>query len=289
MIHIGRSGAKLGSFSEFEIRQGLKSGRFLLTDLGWKEGMENWAPLSQFDEFQTPPEPMPPLPGEEEADETAPEFTIPGLPWDFRRELGFFRAFFQTLRLVLMRPVDAFARMLPTGGLAGPLLYNMIGAWFGTICSATYIVLTVKNEPPPPANLGQFAALLTMSPERAMDEWRLFFFFGWLIVTISTLISSGIIHLLLKMAGGAKKPYHVTLRVFCFTYGSVQILQIFPLFGSLLAPALLVVYGVIGLAVAHQVNVWRAVTAMGLFLFAGFVFLLAIAAMLVGLSQAGIH
>jgi hypothetical protein len=288
MIHIGRSGAKLGSFSVFEISQGLRSGRFFLTDLAWKEGMENWKPLSQFDEFEVTPEPMPPLPGEEEPADEA-EFTIPGLPWDFRREIGVFRGFFQTLRLVLMRPANAFARMLPSGGLAGPLLYNMIGAWFGTICSATYLVLTFKDTPPPPASLGQYGALFSMSPERAMDEWRLFFFFGWAIVTISTLISSGIIHLLLMLAGGAKKPYHVTLRVFCFTYGSVQILQIFPILGSIFAPALLVVYGVIGLAVAHQINVWRAVTAMGLFLFAGFVFLLALAVMLMSLGQAGVH
>jgi GYF domain 2 len=54
MIHIGRAGSKLGSFSEFEIRQGLKSGKFFLTDLGWKEGMEKWAPLSDFDPSRPP-------------------------------------------------------------------------------------------------------------------------------------------------------------------------------------------------------------------------------------------
>jgi len=90
MIHIGRAGAILGSFSEDEVRRGLATGRFFPADLGWKEGMENWAPLSQFTEFETPPEPMPPLP-EAESSEAAVT-TIPGLPWDFRRELGIFRA-----------------------------------------------------------------------------------------------------------------------------------------------------------------------------------------------------
>jgi hypothetical protein len=286
MIHIGRAGAQLGSFSEFEIRQGLKSGRFFLTDLGWKEGMENWAPLSQFTEFEPSTEPMPPLSDEESDDESAtPAEVLPvGLPWDFRREIGFFKGFFQTVQLVFVKPTEAFARMIPGGSLAGPLLYNMLGAWFGTMCSATYLLLTVKSEPPPPASMGQLGALFYLSPARAMEEWRLFLFFGWAIVTISTLISSGIVHLLLKLAGGARKPFHVTLRVFCFAYGTVQLLQIIPVIGSVFSPALLVVYGVIGLAVAHQVSVWRAVTALALFLLAGFVFLLGLGVLVVSIG-----
>jgi len=284
MIHIGRAGSKLGSFSEFEVRQGLKAGKFFLTDLGWKEGMENWAPLSQFTEFETPPEPMPPLP-EAESSEAAVT-TIPGLPWDFRRELGIFRAFFLTARVVLLKPAEAFARMIPAGSLAGPLLYNMIGAWFGALCSAGYLLLTSKGVQPPPASAGQLVQMFYVSPEKAMELWHFYLFFGWAIVTLGTLVSSGIVHLLLMMAGGARKPFHVTLRVFCFTYGSVELLQIFPVAGGLFASALLVVYVVIGLAIAHEVSVWRPVTALGLFLFAGLVFFLGLVSML---TAAGIH
>jgi hypothetical protein len=287
MIHIGRAGSKLGSFSEFEIRQGLKSGRFFLTDLGWKEGMENWAPLSQFDEFETPPEPMPPLPGEVTPDE-ADLAPIPGLPWDFRREIGFFRAFFQTVGLILLHPADAFARIIPAGSLAGPLLFNLIGAWAGAMFSATYLLYISRNQPSPPPNMGQIAAMFYATPDRAMEQWQAFLFFGWLFVTLSTFIASGIIHLMLMLAGGASKPYHVTLRVFCFTYGSVQLLQVFPVLGALVAPALLAVYLVIGLAIAHEVSVWRTVIAMGLFL-AGFVFLLGLLVTLASMADTGIH
>ena len=91
------------------------------------------------------------------------------------------------------------------------------------------------------------------------------------------------------LAGGAKKPYHVTLRVFCFTYGSVQLLQVLPVAGGLFASALLIVYAIIGLTIVHEVSVWRPVTAIGLFLFAGFVFLLFLGFMLMSLNAAGIH
>jgi hypothetical protein len=51
MIHVNRGTTSLGVFSEQEIREGLSVGRFALTDIGWREGMATWQPLSQFPEF----------------------------------------------------------------------------------------------------------------------------------------------------------------------------------------------------------------------------------------------
>jgi hypothetical protein len=276
MIHIGRAGAQLGSFSEFEVGRGLKSGQFLLTDLGWKQGMEHWAPLSQFPEFNTPPEPMPPLPGEEPFPDTgAPpaEVAQAGLPWDMRKEIGFFRAFAETARLVMMNPSEAFSRMLASGSLAGPLLFNLIGGWFGLICAGVYLVISSRVQPPPPPNLqgldALFNELFNFTPERAMKELQLLVFMGPVIATVSTLFSSAVAHLFLMLAGGANKPYHVTLRVFCFSYGSVQLLQILPFAGNLLAPILQMVYCVLGLAIAHGTTTLRSVMAVFLFLLAG--------------------
>src|SRR3954462_3092559 len=50
-IHVNRAGTTLGTFSEQDVRDGLRSGRFQGTDLAWKEGMAAWQPLSQFSEF----------------------------------------------------------------------------------------------------------------------------------------------------------------------------------------------------------------------------------------------
>jgi len=51
MIHVNRGATSLGVFSEEEIREGLRTGRFAPTDIGWREGMATWQPLSQFTEF----------------------------------------------------------------------------------------------------------------------------------------------------------------------------------------------------------------------------------------------
>src|SRR5438105_1123806 len=50
-FHINRSGTSLGTFSEDEVREGLRSGKFGGTDLGWREGMATWQPLAQISEF----------------------------------------------------------------------------------------------------------------------------------------------------------------------------------------------------------------------------------------------
>jgi len=292
MFHIGRAGTKLGVFSEFEVRQGLKSGRFLLTDLGWKEGMENWAPLSQFSEFTTPPEPMPPLPGEDAADEATPpplQGLVPGLPWDFRKEIGFFKAFGQTAWMIISNPTDAFSRMLQTGKLINPLLFNLLGSWFGAICSGIYFLIQVKTQTQPPPNLGPLNAFVNFTPEFALEELKLFIFLGPVFVTLGALISAGIAHLFLMLAGGANKPFHVTLRVFCFTCGSVELMKVIPVAGNLLAPATLVVYCILGLAIAHETSHWRAVTAMALFLLAGFVCVMGMLFALLALAPAAGH
>lgn len=51
MIHVNRGATSLGQFSDTEVREGLRSGRFVGTDLGWQEGMPSWKQLSQFSEF----------------------------------------------------------------------------------------------------------------------------------------------------------------------------------------------------------------------------------------------
>jgi hypothetical protein len=61
MIHVNRGATSVGIFSEEEVREGLRSGRFASSDLGWREGMPNWQPLSQFPELASAaPAPPPP-------------------------------------------------------------------------------------------------------------------------------------------------------------------------------------------------------------------------------------
>src|ERR1700758_3399713 len=106
MIHVNRGATSLGVFSEEEVREGLRTGRFAPSDIGWREGMATWQPLSQFPELAAAgPEAPPPQTGAIPITEAAPQRN--GLPWDARQTKGFFNAFVETLLMVLGKPTEA--------------------------------------------------------------------------------------------------------------------------------------------------------------------------------------
>ena len=130
-IHIARAETKLGIFPEDEIKEGLRTGRFAPTDLGWREGMTAWRPLAQFPELArgAAPAATPPLSQTPDVAAVVPT----GLPWDRRQELGLFPAFVETLKLVLLNPTTAFSAMKAEGGLSEPLIYAVIGGSVGFV------------------------------------------------------------------------------------------------------------------------------------------------------------
>src|SRR6266571_8978509 len=135
MIHVNRGATSLGVFSEEEIREGLRTGRFAPTDIGWREGMANWQPLSQFTELAgATPAAAPPLQAGA-ASVSEPAAARGGLPWDDRQERGFFNAFIETLVMVLTKPGEAFTAMKREGGLSEPLIYALIGGCVGGLVS----------------------------------------------------------------------------------------------------------------------------------------------------------
>lgn len=54
MIHINRNRENIGKFNEQDVADGLRSGRFLPTDLAWREPMTTWEPLSSFTDLPPP-------------------------------------------------------------------------------------------------------------------------------------------------------------------------------------------------------------------------------------------
>jgi hypothetical protein len=108
----------LGQFTPEEIRAGFREGKFVGTDLAWRDGMASWQPLSEvIDEIapETEESGVPPLLA-----------AAGGLPWERRAEVGFFSALFETIRLVLLEPKAAFATMKQTGGLGAPLFFFVL-------------------------------------------------------------------------------------------------------------------------------------------------------------------
>ena len=46
-FYVTKNGEQLGPFSLMDVRQRLQSGALTYTDLAWREGMKDWAPLSE--------------------------------------------------------------------------------------------------------------------------------------------------------------------------------------------------------------------------------------------------
>ena len=255
MIHVNRGTTSLGVFSDQEVREGLTAGRFAATDIGWREGMATWQPLSQFPEFGGTAVPIvPPVqPGAAPTSATVAART--GLPWEHRRERGFFNAFIETLTMVLTRPAEAFSVMKSEGGLGEPLIYALIGGCVGGIVSALFslafqsmgLFANRNNSLAAMTGMGIGFGAIILVP---------------LFIVIGLFIGSGIVHLCLMIVGGANQPFETTFRVVAFTQGSAGPLQIIPLCGGLISGVWALVCNCIGLARAHDTDTGRAVLAV---------------------------
>ncbi len=244
-IQVNRGETKLGVFSEEEIKEGLQSGRFLPTDIGWREGMATWQRLADFPEFA--------------AATTAPAVgaIVPatGLPWERREELGFVPAFVETLKLVLLNPIVAFAVMKKEGGLGEPLLYGVIGGSIGFIISLLWNLL-----------FGSIGAFTERNPIAgaigAGVGMVICIILAPLFIAVCLFIGSAILHLCLMLVGGARRSFETTFRVVSYTVGSTNPIAIVPFCGGVVAAIWNIILECIGLAKAHEITTGKAVIAV---------------------------
>src|SRR5213594_2188751 len=254
MIHVNRGATSLGAFSEQEVREGLRTGRFAPGDIGWREGMANWQPLSQFPELgASAPAASPAQTGAAAAAEPAVPRT--GLPWDERQTKGLFNAFIETLQMVLGRPVSAFTAMKRDGGLGEPLLYATIGGTLGGVFAITYN-FALRSFAPFEDRHGALAHVF------GGLGWIFLLLLTPLFVVIGMFVASAILHVCLMIVGGAKQSFETTFRVVCFAEGSVSPLLIIPFCGGLITGIWKVVLYCIGLARAHETDTGRTVIAV---------------------------
>lgn len=244
-IHVNRGETKLGLFGEEEVRAGLASGRFLPGDLFWREGMATWLPLAQFPSDAGAAAPTPGV------------AVVPqdGLPWERRQGMGLMTAFFETLKLVLLDPTAAFARMKVEGGLTDPLSYGVIGGSLGWLFYFIFSLFLGSL-----GTLGNHNALGGMIGLGFGGMFALIIF--PIALTIGLFIGAAVIHLCLTLVGGAKRGYETTLRVLCYSVGSTYPLMIVPVCGGAIAAIWCLVAECIGLAKAHETSTGKAVMAV---------------------------
>jgi hypothetical protein len=261
-IHVARDGANIGTFSTEEVREGLRTGRFLPTDMAWQEGMPDWRPLAQV----VPEKPTAATPASGTTEPNALSVSASGssaaggsgsgLPWEHRGQLGFLKAYFDTVSMVLLKPGEAFAMMKTEGDMMGPLLFALIGGSAGIIVS---VLLQLALH-----SIGFMAdrqsAMFGMG---VVGIWSLaYIILAPVFVIIGVFIGSGILHLCLMIVGGAKKSFETTFRVVCFSSGSTYLLSMVPFCGGMIAGVWNIVVEIIGLACAHETDTGKAALAV---------------------------
>ena len=272
MIHVNRGATSLGAFPEEQVREGIRAGRFLPSDLGWREGMASWQPLSQFTEFAgdlaASPSPGAPPPPQTP---TAPAMIAPsagstsaprsGLPWEHRDAIGFFNAFVQTVRMILTRPTEAFTLMRTEGGFGDPLLFGVIG---GSVGAIVWILLSATFH-----SLGWAAAL---SQQNSLQNLMGAGVSGVMLVVrlivtpifiaLGLFIWAALVHVFLMMAGGANKTFETSFRALGFAYGATALFAIIPCCGGLVALIWGLIADCIAISRSHETDTGRAVIAV---------------------------
>jgi hypothetical protein len=252
MIHVARDGAKLGEFTLEQVREGLSTGQFRATDLGWQTGMAEWRPLSEIAGATAgaPPVAAPLAVADAPAAGT-------GLPWENRQQIGLVKAWLDTVSLLIAKPSEAFAMMRPEGGMMDPLLFGLIGGCAGSIVSILFQAL-LRFIP----GFGGRDDLFNMF---GISQWVFLVIYAVLsplFVLMGLFLAGALLHVCLMLVGGANRPFETTFRVVCFTAGAANLFSMIPMCGGLIAAVYNVVLECIGLSRAHQTTTGKALMAI---------------------------
>lgn len=244
----------MGEFTPEEVAEGLESGKFLPTDLAWREPMPEWKPLSEFDnlpEVQITPPPL--VEGQPPVIET-PESGLAAEPaWERRRPLGIIPALYESVRQIFSTPATTFQSMPKTGGLRNPLFFYLILGTLSTWASIAYQAAAYQINPAAFSELPK-----TVTPSLIVMSQIFTFILAPGFVAISAFLMSGIFHLLLNTLGFAKGTFQTTFRAFCYAAGTASVLQFVPICGGYLLLAAQVILLTIAFREVHRIQTWQA-------------------------------
>src|SRR5262245_64364515 len=176
------------------------------------------------------------------------------IPWE-QRGLGFFAAFYETLRLLATAPRRAYERVATTRAMGRPLGFALLVAWPGILAATLWDIALqpymdewmpwMRNQ-----NLDQ-SPLVEIAIALAAPVWFPVFLF----------LVAALQHVFLWMVGGARNGFVQTFRVLCYAQVSA-LAGLVPLCGSVLAAIWHLVLQIIGLSAVHRIGVGRALLAL---------------------------
>jgi len=255
-IHVARNSTQLGVFAAEEVAAGLASGRFLASDLAWREGMAAWTPLGDWPEFRGVGLP-PPSPGQ------AKDTEAPAMPsWEHGASVGNYIA---TIKEVALDPVRTFAN-LRAGGFARPISFTywsllpawlcgslLYGALFGFMATVGIAGLPTKEDPflTWVAGVGPMVAALVISAALAVI---------FLSVPLFNFVGAGITYLLL-LPWGPSGGYAQTYRANAYAYGAFMPFAFIPCLNYVAMPWQLVA-AIIANSQVHRIAWWKVTISL---------------------------
>jgi hypothetical protein len=255
-IHVVRNSEELGAHSPEEILDGLRSGRFVASDLAWRFGMTAWTPLGEWKEFSGSGVPSA-LASSESPSDDGHEARIPAMPsWEQGASIGNFLA---TIKEVALEPARTFAN-LRSGGFARPISFaywGLLPSWlcggllYGLIFSvmAIYVKDSVDKENPFVAwvhVVGPLGATLVVFAMLGVI---------FVFVPLFYLLSAMLMHLLL-LPWRPSGSFAQTFRATSYSCGVLMPFAIIPCLNYVLLPWLMVAI-VIAHSQAHRIAWWK--------------------------------
>jgi hypothetical protein len=261
-IHISRNRQSLGHFYPGEVAMGLRTGRFLPTDLAWQDPMETWKPLAEFTDLpviESEPEGPPPLPETTDAPSSSEGN---GPAWDAPGNSGGVRRLFTTIGQVFSQPSATFRGLADDRPIGRALGYYLIIAtlatWVSSACNLAVMLLF-------PQIMEKSPLVGKMTPSALITE----FLFGMITTPFflagMAFVAAGVLQLLLRVFGVSQPMFSRTIRVYCYAAGTAFVLMLIPACGPLLFLPCYVFLLVLGLKEAHRSDAFRPAVAVSLF------------------------
>ncbi len=191
---------------------------------------------------------------------TAASAAPPPLPWE-DPSIGAVEGWFDTVRLFIGQPQEAFHRMSATG-IGRPYLYALIAAWIEMAVGFAYWLLL--QAPFVLMGLPQLEDELT---EAAIGTGMILliaagiFVLMPLFVIVFMFLHTCILHLMLLILGEGRRGFETTFRLLCYSH-TADLANVIPLCGGLIGLVWFVVLQIVGIAEAHRCSYGKAALAV---------------------------
>jgi hypothetical protein len=174
-------------------------------------------------------------------------------PWPPAEGESIPAAYARTWRGAALEPRGFFQALPAHGSIGAALLYYLPLGILVSGAGLLWSLLRGSVDPEREVSLGGMEL-------GAMDP-LLGFLLSPLLLLISLFVSAGVVHLLLRLFGGASRDYPFTTRVFAYAY-SPQLLGVVPIVGTAVGFIWMVIVAIIGLREGHHTSTGRVLAAV---------------------------